>query len=264
MGSVSELFRCVTTTNHDGWKLFGRNMARSFVKRWPSDIKLTVYAEDFEPDVFGIEVRRMPGWLQRFKEAHGDHATRSGRTYRGYDFRFDAIKFSHKVAALTDFSCGHSEGIDIWIDADTYTHDHVSNEWLEELFPDPNSYMAWLERRNSFPECGFVMYRTSNPFHKELMSQFAALYQTGNLFSAMAEWHDSFVLQQLVLAAVRKNIIRHPYSLSGDIDWSHPFVNGPLGAKIDHMKGPRRKKIGRSLSTDCRRKRNEEYWKRFV
>ena len=256
---VGLVIRCVTTTNKRGWEEFGHRMATAFVKYWPADIKLTVYAEGFEPKVDGIEVREMPPWLARFKERNGDQRWKHGHTAHGYDFRFDAVKFSHKVAALTDFSDPHKEGIDIWIDADTLTHSPVTEGWLNALHPEKSQYMAWLERTNSFPECGFVMYRTSHPYHGELMKKFRELYTQETLFT-MPEYHDSFVLQQLVLAAVRANKMPHPASLSGDMGWSHPFVNGPLGSKMDHLKGPHRKTLGRSLPTDIRGRRSEDYW----
>jgi hypothetical protein len=41
---------------------------------------------------------------------------------------------------------------------------------------------------------------------------------------------------------------------------SHPAINGPLGAFLDHMKGPR-KSEGRSRPGDLKMKREEGYWK---
>jgi hypothetical protein len=50
-------------------------------------------------------------------------------------------------------------------------------------------------------------------------------------------------------------------SLSGGFEASsHPFVNGPLGAYMDHLKGPR-KHIGRSRPQDLQRRRGEAHWR---
>jgi hypothetical protein len=40
---------------------------------------------------------------------------------------------------------------------------------------------------------------------------------------------------------------------------NHPFINGPLGAYMDHMKGDR-KDQGRSLAADLLVRRDEGYW----
>ena len=39
----------------------------------------------------------------------------------------------------------------------------------------------------------------------------------------------------------------------------HPFINGPLGTVMDHLKG-NRKNDGKSRAADLVVKRQEEYW----
>jgi hypothetical protein len=49
-------------------------------------------------------------------------------------------------------------------------------------------------------------------------------------------------------------------SLSGDAEATgHPLVNGPLGARLDHLKG-KRKGVGKSMKSDLKRNRTEAYW----
>lgn len=252
-------FRVVTTMNAKGWQETGRRMVQSFLARWPSEcLPLVIYAEDFDPDVSeGIETRRLPDWLSAFKEAHRDDDACNGIRRGAYDYRFDGVKFAHKVAALTDMGLQLEDGILIWLDADTFTHSDVSIEWLEGLFPEP-AYIAWLDRLNSHPECGFVMFRCSHPFHRNFMQAFERMYVSGDVFR-LAETHDSFVLQHLVFVKALGKKIPPPVSLSGDPQWHHPFVNGPLGACLDHLKGPR-KQEGRSRKRDMRQPRREAYW----
>ena len=150
----------VTTTNAKGWEETGRRMAQSFLARWPNEaLPLTVYAEDFDPDVDGVEIARLPEWMAEFKRLHCRTPHFNGVTQVGYDYRFDAVKFAHKVAAVTEFGLRHDDGVMVWLDADTFTHSDVTVEWLEKLFPPP-SYIAWLDRANSHPECGRRNSRT--------------------------------------------------------------------------------------------------------
>lgn len=249
-------YHVVSTMNAKGWEETGRRMAASFLKHW--DAPLTIYAEDFLPDISGIQTRALPEWMAEFKAKHSLIEAHVGRRNGRYDYRFDAVKFAHKVAALTDFGEDLDEGVLIWLDADTYTHAEVTEKWLESLFPEP-AYVAWLNRQNSHPECGFVMYRCSHPYHRNFMQAFRNLYTSGDLFK-LAETHDSFALQHLVLAKVMNRKIPPPVSLSGDTGWHHPFVNGPLGACLDHLKGPR-KQEGKSRKRDMRIRRREPYWR---
>lgn len=253
-------YRVVTTMNKAGWEETGRRMAKSFQDQWTINEPLTVYAEDFEPDVEGVVKAELPGWLAEFKAHYGRIPQYAGKMpYGKYDYRFDGVKFAHKVAALTDFGEQFEEGVVIWLDADTFTHSEVNEKWLGDISLGMQ-YMAWLDRANSHPECGFVMFKADHPYHKKFMDAFRTAYTNGDIFK-MREWHDSFVLHQLVLQKVNAGKLPFPLSLSGDRNWHHPFVNGPLGAKMDHMKGPR-KAEGRSRKHDTRIPRSEAYWRR--
>ncbi len=245
--------------NAAGWEETGRRMAISFLDRWPDCAKpLHIYAEDFDPKLLGARLHRLPAWLSEFKRINDRNPVAKGIRNGVYDYRFDAIKFSHKVAAVTDFGLTLNDGVMIWLDADTYTHADVTEDWLAKLFPKP-AYLAWLDRFNSHPECGFVMYRAGHPYHRNFMESYRNLYTSGELFK-LDETNDCTALRHVVIAKMLNNKIPAPVSLSGDRNWHHPFVNGPLGERLDHLKGPR-KHEGRSRKRDSRQPRTEEYWR---
>lgn len=251
-------FHVVTTMNEKGWIETGQKMAESFVARWPTDCELTIYAEDFSPGVDGVSVRSLPGWMAEFKARHSGTPAYNGKLGTVYDYRFDAVKFAHKVAAVTDFGAGLNDGVMIWLDADIYTHSEVTADWLTKLFPAP-SYIAWLDRRSTHPECGMVMYRCSHTYHHSFMASFRRLYESDEVFK-MRETHDSYVLQQLVLTKAAGRKIEAPVSLSGAaVGTSHVFVNSEIGSRMDHWKGPR-KAEGRSRKRDLVFPRKEPYW----
>jgi hypothetical protein len=80
------------------------------------------------------------------------------------------------------------------------------------------------------------------------------MYAEDGLFS-LAEWHDSFVLWEVVK---RAGVAAKSLSGAG-ARTNHPLVNGPLGAWFDHLKG-RRKKRGKSDRFDLKVRRAEAYW----
>lgn len=249
---------CVTTCSESGWRETGERMVTSFLRYWPLEASLCLYAEGFAPTIGGLEVRRLPSWLDEFKARHRDEPSANGRNGQKYDYRTDCVKFSHKVAALTDFAVGIDDGVVVWLDADVVSHAPVTPQWLDGLFPEP-SYLAWLDRYNCHPECGLVLYRASHRSHRLFMERFAGLYQSDKVLS-LPETHDSYVLQQLVTRALLAHEIERPVSLSGDSKgWHHPFIAGPLGQCLDHCKG-RRKELGKSPRRDLQRPRIEPYW----
>lgn len=253
-------FSVVTTMNERGWNESGRRMVESFIAHWPTDaLPIIVYSEGFDlPDMPAVEERKLPSWIDEFKAKWGKAPAYNGHRAGGYDYRFDAVKFAHKVAALTDAGLNDCSDILIWIDADTFTHSNVTSERLTALFPEP-AYIAWLDRRSSHPECGFMMFRTAHPYHANFMESLRNLYTSGDLFK-LRETHDSFAIQNAVEAKVAAGKIPPPASLSGaGVRTSHPAINGPLGEFLDHMKGPR-KANGASHKRDLVIPRDHPYW----
>jgi hypothetical protein len=249
-------YSAITTCSKDQWNAYGRAMATTFVRHWPAEVILTVYAEGFRGEDNGrvrfVDLDEAAPWLSKWK------AQRSVEQHGGpqRNFRYDAVRFSHKVAAIGAATETTNAAVTIWLDADTVTHAPVTVEWLDSLLPLPAD-VAWLDRATKYPECGFLMFRL--PSAREVIQDIVTTYQTGAIFR-FAEWHDSWIIWKVVEAAVARGEIKVT-SLSGDgRNLHHPFAVGPLGARLDHLKGGR-KAEGRSRPTDFPRPRSEPYWR---
>jgi len=238
VGCVNVL--AVSTFNADGLALYGRRMMESFRQNWP--IPLRVYSEGWEGD---LDLLSASPWLADFKARH------AGRAFR--DFRWDAVRFSHKVAAVCHAA---RENIDylIWVDGDTFTHSPVTMADLRKMLPEGGQWIAWLDRTMAYPECGFYVLNCRHPQHERLIGTFEAMYAEDRLF-ALPEFHDSHVLEHVVKTSGVATM-----SLSGEARrTSHPAVNGPLGAFLDHMKG-NRKVAGRTPARERVLPGGGAYW----
>lgn len=234
-------FAVVTTYAEAQWESHARRCVESFRRFWPSSVPLLRY-EDFDLRV------RAP-WQARFAERHAARPTDN--------YRFDAVRFSYKVAAIgvamTDAAVQHAADVLIWMDADCVTHAPVDAEWLEWLMG--GAEFAYLRRGTRYPECGFMMFDLTSPQVLAFWASVGELYKTDKLFK-LKEWHDSYAIDHC--RAIARGM--RCANLSGNAEaTSHPFVNGPLGARLDHLKG-KRKAIGRSTARDLTRKRPEAYW----
>jgi len=248
-------YRVVTTCHEKGWKDYGKRMVKSFLHYWPADVRFTLYAEGFTPDIPLKDVRPLPGWQQEFKRRHAGIPKHNGvLPDRPYQLLYDAVRFSHKVGAMVA-TCVESEAdVVIWIDADTVTHSPVSKHFLDSLMK-PDSTIAWLNRAHKYPECGFVMFNQQHPLTDRLIADWFLLYQTDSLFK-LQHWTDCHSLEHVV-----KELEAPWSSLSGRYANSgHPFINGPLGSVMDHLKG-NRKHEGKSRRMDLRIRRAEPYWR---
>lgn len=243
-------FLAVSTFNAEGLAKYGRRMMDSFHRHWPDTVPLRVYSEGWRhegPEAYVTDLIEASPWLAAFKARHAH------RQVTGY--RLDAVRFSHKVAALCHAARTSSADVLIWLDGDTLTHANLTEAALIDLAPKGDEWIAWLDRARKYPECGFYMLNCRHPRHEEMMGAFEAMYRDDGLF-ALPEWHDSFVLQEVVRVAGIKT-----KSLSGaGRNTMHPLVNGPVGKFCDHLKG-KRKDVGKSLPTDMARPRSEEYWR---
>lgn len=232
-------FLAVTTYADRHWEQHARRCVETFKRHWVN-VPLLTYTDG------GLEAASP--WLEGFKARHAHRPT--------HDYRMDAARFAHKIAAidLADRAAGDADVL-IWIDADCVTHADVTPEWLEGLLGD--SDFGYLRRTMKYPECGFMQFRRNDrgrSFIREIVDQ----YRTDALFR-LPEWHDSYVIE-----CVRDRLEcagrLHCTSLSGGAEGTHhPLINGPLGARLDHLKGPR-KASGHSNARDLKVHRPEGYW----
>lgn len=223
----------VTTYAQRHWDVYAKRCVETFDKFW--DAPLAAYTDEL--------LVAESTWLSAFKARHAHRPTDN--------YRFDAVRFAHKVAAI-ELAYELADDILIWMDADCVTHAPVTKGWLRSLIGDAD--FAYLKREGKYPECGFMMFRKGAC--DRFLSDIVSLYKTDELFR-MAEWHDSWAIEEIRKVSDLKCV-----SLSGDAERTgHPLVNGPLGEKLDHLKG-KRKVRGKSLPSDMKIKRAEAYWSR--
>jgi hypothetical protein len=230
----------VTTYAERHWESHAKRCVESFSEHWQDDITL------LHLDDHGLE-KESP-WLSQFKARHAHRPTT--------DYRMDAVRFAHKVAAI-DLAAQAPNDVLIWMDADCVTHAPVDAAWLDGLLRDGD--FAYLQRTMKYPECGFMMFRM-NQRGRAFIEHIVQQYASDALFK-LREWHDSFVIDHVRAQRERLGMLRC-VSLSGSAERTHhPLVNGPLGAKLDHLKGPR-KQAGRSHDRDLKVRRTEPYWRK--
>lgn len=232
-------FEVVTTYARHHWESHAQRCVETFHEHWKGVPLHAFLDEDLEA--------RSP-WLAAFKRRHA--------ALKADNFRFDAVRFAHKVAAIDLAFRDLKADALIWMDADCVTHAPVDAGWLGGLLGPAD--FAYLRRPRSYPECGFMVFR-GNARAGALVQGVAKLYRTDELLQ-LAEWHDSWAIEHVraqLEAAGRLSCA----SLSGAAEnTGHPLVNGPLGERLDHLKG-KRKEVGRSLDRDLVVQRPEPYWR---
>ncbi len=192
------------------------------------------------------------------KDRQAGRALESSRKRRGIGYRWDAVRFAHKTYCILDATESLPADAVFWIDADTLTFLDIPRAFIESTLP-PEAMLSFIGRRYRTSECGYVGYNLQHPRIRDFLAIWRELYDSDSLFE-LDEWHDSWVFDWVRGQFKKDDILTH--NLSGSLGWRsvhHPFVNGPLGAYMDHMKGER-KQYGRSLASDLMTQRDESYW----
>jgi hypothetical protein len=251
-------FAVISSFNQRLYDEYAWRFLESFHRFWPKDVKLYVYTEDCQPQTAG-EVRdllRCCPQLVAFKQACARDEF-DAPTPAKKSFRYDAVRFAHKVFSIFHGTRNVTADKVFWIDADVVTFAPVPHSFLDACLPD-DCYTACLKRDGNFSECGFVGYNLRHPIHAEFMQAWEELYTSGRLFE-LAEWHDSFVYDHVRRGFESQGKLRS-HNLSGaHTAAAHPFVNSELGRYMDHLKGPR-KTTGKSRPSDLIVERPEAYW----
>ena len=267
---MTRRFSVVTTFNQAGYIKYGSRMIDTFLANWPQQVDLYVYAEDcvITQSAANLVVRdiAMVDALTVFKKtwrdvpkANGnvsDDPIQSRRKDAGKGFKWDAVRFAHKVYSI--FHCAKNTSTDwlLWMDADTVCHSPVGVSDLDQLCPSDRD-LCFLGRQGKYTECGLYAINLKSPICERFLWDFQCMYDDAErgIFT-LIEWHDSFVF----------DIVRKKHQLK-ELDWSghiiagegHPLINSAWGAYLDHLKGSR-KDQGRSKLSDLKIQRTEAYW----
>jgi hypothetical protein len=263
----------VTTFHDEGLKKYGQRMINTFIQNWPQDITLHLYPEGCNPQVPDHnritlqrleEVPELKAFKDRWKnvpKANGDVSNdpiRNKRKDSGKGFKWDAVRFAHKVYAI--FDCARNTDADVlfWMDADTVCHSPITKETIE-TFCSPNQDIGFLGREGKYTECGLYSLNLRSVNVQNFLREFQRMYDDAeNGIFTLEEWHDSFVFD--VVRKKFKNRLKENNWSQGIVKGEgHPLINSEWGAYLDHLKGDR-KDLGRSKTKDLKIKRTEIYW----
>lgn len=261
----------VTTFHQTGLSIYAQRMINTFCLNWPKEVTLYLYPENCNPRVpdhnrivltsLGnvSELTAFKNKWRNVPKANGDVSddpNRSKRKDSGKSFKWDAIRFAHKVYAIFDCAKKTDADVLIWMDADMVCHSPISLKTLYKLIPNDKD-LCFLGREGKYTECGLYAMNLRSLQTQQFLEKFQQMYDDAEhgIFT-LKEWHDSYVFD-----AVRKMVQLN------ELDWSshlikgegHPLINTEWGAYLDHLKGDRKTK-GRSRPADLRFKRNEAYW----
>lgn len=248
----------VTTFSRANWEDYAERCLRSLAANLPRSVHLTAYHEGARgpgPSWWPAhwrwrELGPDPGRL-RFLARHSNIPAHCGRRpaaerrdrweekelRAGYSYRWDAVRFCHKVfalrVALEEIQRGLNPSWLLWIDADVEAVAPLPEDALRTAL-GADAAVAGLPRPGKYIETGFVGYRL--PDAAPLVRALAREYDSDAVFQR-PEWHDAYVLDSLIAeGGYSVEDLAAGQSKKGDV-----FSRSALGRWLQHHKGPGRK-----------------------
>lgn len=265
-------YAVVTTFNAQGYETYGRRMIETFLQNWPKEVDLWVYAEGCQvaitaPNLHILDLAQACPDLVAFKQrwiavpyATGNVSgipRLASRKDSQKSFKWDAIRFSHKVYSIFHCADHCNAEILLWMDGDMVCHSPITLDDIATMCPADRD-LCFLGRGTKYTECGLYAMNLNSTLVRTFLAKFKHMYENAESGIFMLdEWHDSFVFD----AARRQFTLR-------ELDWSghqfcgegHPLINSEWGRWLDHLKGDR-KQLGRSKAKDLKVQRAETYWR---
>lgn len=176
-------FRVVTSQHKPYYDLIGKDCIESFLKFWPEEISIEVWAEDFIPD---IEHPRLivKDWNKinpRFNNfvSHIESITQEKKALSRKKFWMKG----HVVLSAME-EC--NSDVFIWLDSDVITHDYIPLSFIEELIPETHLSVdipAGGKAKDLEAETGFFALNLKHPLSVEVIDYYRLCHTTDMILS---------------------------------------------------------------------------------
>ena len=202
------MYTFVTCFDKKHFDVYAEQMLRSVAKNWSSELRLVVYVEGYDTVdelplnnfASNIEYRRLEEVEARtsFMERNAD---KKGMLEGQYNYRYDALRFCHKVYAYSDLALELIEneynGWLVWIDADTITTSTFDVEAAKKIMPDDYDVVHLGRTDIDYSETGFIGWNLSYNNAASMILDIRGAYVINEVF-AYREWTDAFVFERLL------------------------------------------------------------------
>ena len=263
------MYTFVTSFSKEGFDSYAKHMLESVKEKWnPKHFRLVAYYHDFNIedvphpvcDTISYrnlnDIEEMLEYRERMKLHDG---TEGGKM--PYNWRLDAIKWCHKVYAMTDLAFEMMDvddkyitaGIEppennwmIWIDADTVATKRLDVKRLAEWLPDAVDLVHLGRKDTDYSETSFMGFNLGVHNTCSLLADLRGAYTIGEVV-AYREWHDGFIFERLL--NIYKAHGMEVHNLSPNVKGLAAFEQSPLSEYFTHFKGNLKKNAGNMTVT---------------
>lgn len=239
------MLEVVTSIHKGGMESYGEAMLKSVAEHWADDMHLTVWYHDFNIFKFDLpedssityrhlnEVEDMVEYKKNFAKYNGIYNDQP------YNWRMDAIKWCHKVFAMTEqaFEMAESSaeaGWLVWLDADTITTGPVCEHDILAMIDFQAEFVHLGRTATDYSETSFMMFDLNTEPPLQMLGDLRGAYIGGEVLG-YREWHDGFIIERLL--NIYKAHGMDVDNLSPDCKDLNAFNTSSLAKFFHHYKG---------------------------
>ena len=241
--------KIVSSFKVDSWEVYSRKFLETFAEFWPKSVTLYAYYHDGElpedaPRPKNIVYRNLmhDKEMLAYREKNAMHSGTANGS-QPYNWRMDAIKWCHKVYAMT--ALAHEMRLEedqpgwlCWIDADTVTTKKISLKTIKEKFLSSEAELVHLGRTAAdYSETSFMGFNMNSIRTHSILADLRGIYNTGEVI-AFREWHDGFIFERLLNLHKAHGLVT--LNLSEDCKDLQAFNQSILSKYMTHFKGPKK------------------------
>lgn len=237
--------KVITTFGKTGKELYGNQFLRTFLEHWPNDIKLTVYYEDWIPDLFDtrieyLDIDAVIPEVNKFR----DHCIecinqmpKQERVQKRINWYNKAIRWSFKSFVMYKELERKESRYIIWLDGDVTTLRRPDPRIAEKTL-NGCAFASQLEfiKGNNHCESGYVAFDTDHPDNSKIIEHIKNGYEKYKVLTLDKPW-DGFWLALMLSQGISFN------NLNRDrVGSDKTFTNRNLYGVLKHNVGNRKLK----------------------
>ena len=202
----------VTSFNEELLKNLGHLFFKSIDEQWEPNLKVTGYYHECPIESYSLpnsfiqykELKNIKEY-EKFKKENKVHdGTENGQI--PYNLKLDALKWCHKVFALTEHAFQLKEnnsnpGWLIWVDVDCYASKRMVIQDVIKMLPE-HIEVAYAGKKDNqdnhdIIDTHFMAFNLNTQASLDLLKDLRKTYMNGELYQ-YREWHDAFITERLL------------------------------------------------------------------
>lgn len=180
--------KIVSTFSDQGYEEYGKRFVESCKKFVASTIYISLYIDNVpltnEKNIKILNLEESVPELSKFKQRNKNKEFK--------DFKWDAVRFSHKSYAIWHAAKHSNVEKLFWLDADTVLQNTIDEDYLNKFLPD-GFFTSYLGRGGRFTETGFIGFDLKNKYSNDFFNEFIDYYNNDRIYTELSGYTDCHV-----------------------------------------------------------------------